>query len=214
MSILKGSADAADDAMSYGKETAFLEDLEKQSDEIYGDITAAGVAFQYRIYDFPVLSDILFTLKQGKNVAFVGGSGCGKSTMAKLIAGLYTPTEGNIYCFGHEINCFFKEYFYEYVAVVDQHISLFSGTVLDNITLFDNRLSYEETVEAAKLACIHDEMLLRKDGYLSDVEEQGKNFSGGQRVGRCGRRIDYGEHPSAKYYADYCCPAAQHHSVL
>lgn len=181
MRTLKGSVDATDDAMSYGKETAFLENLEKQTDEIHGNITAEGVSFQYGFYDSSVLSEVSFTLKQGKSIAFVGSSGCGKSTMAKLLAGLYTTTSGNIFYSRQEINRFSKEYFYEQVAIVDQHISLFSGTVLDNITLFDSRLSYEEAVEAAKLACIHDEILLRKDGYLAAVEEQGKNFSGGQR---------------------------------
>ena len=129
----------------------------------------------------PVLSEISFTLEKGKSIALVGGSGCGKSTMAKLIAGLYTPSKGKIYYSGQEIYRFSKEYFYEKIAIVDQRISLFSGTVLDNITLFDNRISYEDAVEAARLACIHDEILLRKDGYLSAVEEQGKNFSAGQR---------------------------------
>ena len=181
MRTLKGSADAANDAMNYGKETAFLEELEQQTDEIHGDVVAEGVSFQYGIYDLPVLSEISFTLEKGKSIALVGGSGCGKSTMAKLIAGLYTPSKGKIYYLGQEIDRFSKEYFYEKIAIVDQHISLFSGTVLDNITLFDNRISYEDAVEAARLACIHDEILLRKDGYLSVVEEQGKNFSGGQR---------------------------------
>ncbi len=180
MRTLKGSADAADDAMSYGEETAFLEDLEKQTDEIHGDITAESVSFQYGVYDSPVLSEISFAVKQRKSIALVGGSGCGKSTMAKLIAGLYAPTKGKIYYSGQEIHRFSKEYFYEQIAIVDQHISLFSGTVLDNITLFDSRLSYEDAVEAARLACIHEEILLRKDGYLSAVEEHGKNFSGGQ----------------------------------
>lgn len=181
MRALKGSADAANDAMNYGKETAFLEELEQQTDEIHGDVVAEEVFFQYGIYDLPVLSEISFTLEKGKSIALVGGSGCGKSTMAKLIAGLYTPSKGKIYYSGQEIYRFSKEYFYEKIAIVDQRISLFSGTVLDNITLFDNRISYEDAVEAARLACIHDEILLRKDGYLSAVEEQGKNFSAGQR---------------------------------
>lgn len=181
MRTVKGSVDAADDVMSYGEQTAFLENLEKQTDEIYGDIMMEQVSFRYGIYDSPILSDISFTLGQGKSIAFVGGSGSGKSTVAKLLAGLYMPTVGRICYSGHRINRFSREYFYENVAIVDQHISLFSGTVLDNITLFDSRISYEEAVEAAKLACIHDEILLRKDSYLSEVEEQGKNFSVGQR---------------------------------
>lgn len=181
MRTLHGSAEAANDAMNYGKETSFSEESEQQTDEIHGDIVAEGVSFRYGIYDSPVLSEISFTLEKGKSIAFAGGSGCGKSTMAKLLAGLYTPSKGKLYYSGQEIYSFTKEYFYEKVAIVDQHISLFSGTVLDNITLFDDRLSYEDAVEAAKLACIHDEILLRKDGYLSAVEEQGKNFSGGQR---------------------------------
>lgn len=181
MRSFKGNIDAANDVIRYTQEQTFLKEITRQTQEIDGMIQVQNLSFRYGLYTQLVVEGVSFETVQGSSIAFVGESGCGKSTIVKIVAGLYAHFAGQVLYSGSERNQFAKEYFYSKVAVVDQNISLFSGTVLENITLFDDSISYEDAVTAARLACIHNEILMREKGYMSHVEERGKNFSGGQR---------------------------------
>lgn len=181
MQTLKSDTARTNDVMHYDKDDKFLDDSAEHTKNIDGDITLENVTFGYNPLDTPLIKDFNLTVKKGGSVAITGGSGGGKSTVAKIIAGLYSENGGRV-CFDgtlrKEINHF---YFYSKTAVISQNIRLFEGTVLDNITMWDDSIPYDEVVAAAKAACIHDEIISRRDGYRERVYENGKNFSGGQK---------------------------------
>lgn len=114
-------------------------------------------------------------------MAIVGGSGCGKSTIAKLVSGLYQPWSGEILYDGHTLYEMDEDLFYRSVAMVDQDIFVFEGTVKENLTMWNEAVADEDVVAAARDACIHDDVAARSGAYHSPVEEGGFNFSGGQR---------------------------------
>ena len=111
----------------------------------------------------------------------VGPSGSGKSTLARLIAGIYQPWSGDIFFDGHPRDEIPDGVLRESISMVDQEVMLFSASVRDNITLWNPAVPDEAIFAAARDARIHDEILLRPDGYSTRVEEGGVNFSGGQR---------------------------------
>lgn len=181
MQTLKGETARTNDVMHYQEDDKFLSSDTEQTKEMVGDIVLGKVRFGYHPLDAPLINGFDLTIKKGGSVAITGGSGSGKSTIAKLIAGLYCEDAGCITFHGaprKELNSY---YFYSKTAVVSQNIHLFEGTVLDNITMWDDSIAYEEVVEAAKAACIHDDIIARKGGYREMVMENGVNFSGGQR---------------------------------
>ncbi len=114
-------------------------------------------------------------------VAFVGTSGSGKSTLAKLISGLYRPWSGEILFDGKPLTEVPRAMFTSSVSVVDQDISMYAGTLRENLSLWDRTVPESDMIDAAKDAIIHSEIAARSGGYASPVSEGGTNFSGGQR---------------------------------
>jgi ABC-type bacteriocin/lantibiotic exporter with double-glycine peptidase domain len=127
------------------------------------------------------VQDISFTIRPGQHVALVGESGSGKSTIARLIAGLHDPWSGEVLFDGRPRSQIPREAITASVAMVDQEISLFAGTIRDNLTLWDPNVPEEEILRAAIDACIHDNILERAGGYESVLDEDGRDLSGGQR---------------------------------
>ncbi len=172
------------DVMEYpdgisGEEEA--EDSRKEYSKLTGHIVLKNVTFGYSKLADPLIRDFNLEIKPGSRVAFVGFSGCGKSTMAKLISGLYEPWEGDILFDGKHISEIDRSIFTGSVAVVDQDIILFEDTIANNIRMWDTSIKDFEVIMAARDAHIHSDILLRDKGYNYVIMEGGKDFSGGQR---------------------------------
>lgn len=150
-------------------------------EKLSGNIQVKNLTFGYSRLDKPFIKDFNMELTQGKRVAIVGGSGCGKSTVSKLISGLYKPWSGEILFDGKSIPEIDRSAFTGSVAVVDQDIILFEDTIENNIKMWDESIENFEMILAARDARIHDDIILKPGGYQYRITEGGKDLSGGQR---------------------------------
>ncbi|MGI6220838.1 MAG: NHLP family bacteriocin export ABC transporter peptidase/permease/ATPase subunit [Coriobacteriales bacterium] len=149
-------------------------------EKLSGKLDLEGVSFGYSPLEPPLIEDFNLHLEPGSWVALVGGSGCGKSTIAKLVSGLYRPWEGSIKFDGTDIDEIPRPILRGSLAVVDQDIVTFEDTVTDNITLWDKSIEDFEVILACRDAGIHDIIAEREGGYTSRIQPGGRNFSGGQ----------------------------------
>jgi ATP-binding cassette subfamily B protein len=131
--------------------------------------------------EHPVLHDIDLTLEAGKTVALVGATGAGKSTVIKLLARVYDPTEGAVLVDGHDLREVTMASLREQLAVVPQEAFLFSGSVMDNIRFARPTADAEEVKRVARIVGVHDFVTSLPDGYDTDVQEGGSALSTGQR---------------------------------
>ena len=170
--------------MRYPDDDIFAEDGGDESTEygkLSGSIELKNVTFGYSRLAEPLIRNFNLTLKPGDRVAFVGASGCGKSTISKLISGLYKPWSGEILFDGKPISQIDRCVFTGSLAVVDQDIILFEDTIANNIKMWDNSIEDFEMIMAARDAQLHEDIMRREGGYQYKLTEGGKDLSGGQR---------------------------------
>lgn len=171
-----------DDVMEYPVDNIFKEDSNIEDyRKLSGNIEINNLAFGYSKLADPLIQDFNMKLEPGKSVALVGSSGCGKSTMSKLLSGLHKPWSGEIKFDGKKMEEIDKDIFVSSLAVVDQDIILFEDTIANNIKMWDESIEDFEMILAARDAQIHNDIIQREGGYQHKLCENGKDFSGGQR---------------------------------
>lgn len=180
---MRSTMERVEDVLEYPDDPFVKEEIRDDIsyEKLKGMIDLQDVSFGYARFGEPVISDFSMHLEPGKSVAIVGMSGCGKSTVSKLIAGLIRPWSGEIRLDGREIGEIPRSVFTGSVAMVDQDITLFEDTIANNIRLWDRSIADFEVVLAARDAQIHDDILKRPGGYQGKLIENGRDLSGGQR---------------------------------
>ena len=157
------------------------EEVSDHVDRLNGDLELREIDFGYSPLEKPLLSKFSLHIEPGHWVAVVGESGSGKSTVAKVVTGIYEEWSGEVRFDGKLRREIPRAAIVNSVAAVDQDIFQITGTVTENLTLFDSSIEKAEVIRAAKDACIHEDILQLEKGYDSQVSEGGLNFSGGQR---------------------------------
>ena len=179
---MRTSMERVDDVLEYPLDPNVMREIPMEEvSKIRGSLVLKNVTFGYSRLDTPVLSDFNLEIKQGQKVAIVGSTGSGKSTLSKLISGLYNPWSGEITFNGKKIEEIDHEIFTSSIAVVDQDITLYEDTISNNIKMWDQSIENYEVIMACNDAQIHKAIMAREGQYNAPVLEGGKNFSGGER---------------------------------
>lgn len=156
-------------------------DSDENLKKLRGGVELRNITFGYSKLAAPLIKDFSLSIKPGGRVAFVGASGCGKSTVSKLISGIYEPWSGEILFDGKKRSEYDRSVMTGSVAVVDQDITLFEGTIADNIKMWDESIKDFEMILAARDAQLHEDIMARDGGYQNKLTEGGRDLSGGQR---------------------------------
>lgn len=158
----------------------FIEEPKKFSGEV-DSIEFKNVGFTYPNSETKVLKDVSFSVKKGEVVAFVGSSGSGKTTIVNLLPRFYDIEEGNIEINGIDVREYSLKQYRQYIGMVPQDTFLFSGTIADNIGFGKEGVSFEEIVEASKMANAYNFIKDLEKGFDTEVGERGVLLSGGQK---------------------------------
>ncbi len=151
-----------------------------ETEKLSGDIVFDGVRFGYES-DKPILTNIDLRIKEGTTLGIIGSTGCGKTTLARLMDGLYAPTAGSIKIGDTDIRDLSPSTLRRNIGFVTQEGYIYSRTIADNITMASSGTTESEMRGAAKLACLHDNISNFSDGYDTTVGERGVTLSGGQK---------------------------------
>jgi NHLM bacteriocin system ABC transporter peptidase/ATP-binding protein len=182
---VEGELGRLDDVLRYEPDPELREDGQPADGDgpvkLSGQLELRHVTFGYSRLEPPLIQDFSLAMRPGARVAVVGLSASGKSTLAKLVCGLYRPWQGEVLLDGRPRAAVHRAALTNSLALVDQDFFLVEGTVRELLTLWDETVQEAQVVQAAKDACIHEDIAARPGGYDSRVEEGGANFSGGQR---------------------------------
>jgi len=181
---MRTEMERVEDVMEYPDDPMLRESREKNNEDyakLKGEVEVRNLTFGYSRLGNPTIENFSMHMKPGSRIAIVGGSGSGKSTVSKLITGLYQPWEGEILFDGRPIQEIPRSVFTGSVAMVDQDIVLFEDTIANNIRMWDKSIEDFEVILAARDAQIHDDILQRPNGYQNKLIENGRDLSGGQR---------------------------------
>ena len=173
-----------EDVMEYPEDEGLTGTPAQQDDDLVklkGEVELKHVTFGYSRLAEPLIEDLSLRVRPGGSVALVGASGCGKSTVSALIAGLYQPWSGEVLLDGKPRNSYPHEVVTSSVSVVDQEITLFDDTIENNIKMFDNTIEGFDMILAARDAGIHDDIVRMPGGYQHKLSCGGMDLSGGQR---------------------------------
>ena len=178
---MRSSMERIQDVLEYPADVSENAKVEQDTEsKLTGNVEIDHVTFGYSPLEPPLIKDFSLTLERGAWVALVGASGSGKSTIAKLISGLYEPWEGEVRFDGVPRKEIALEKLHGSLAVVDQDVMTLPDTVDANIRLWDRSIEDYEVIMAAHDADIHDAILEREAGYREIIAPRGRNFSGGQ----------------------------------
>jgi ABC-type bacteriocin/lantibiotic exporter with double-glycine peptidase domain len=184
---LEGDMNRLDDVLRYPRDPQYTRKLpepkpeEQQAIKLTGRVELRGVTFGYSPLDPPLIEDFNLVIEPGQRVALVGGSGSGKSTVAKLVSGLYEPWQGQVLFDGVPRTELPRALITNSVGVVDQEVFLFGGTITENVSMWDTTLAGTRIAQACRDAALEEVIEAREGRYESIIDEGGKNLSGGQR---------------------------------
>ncbi len=183
---LSTSINKIEDVIHFEPEAVFKEESlpELEMDGITllsGEIEFRSLTFGYSRSVPPLFENMNLTIRPGESIAFVGSSGSGKSTAAKLLAGLLTPWEGEVLYDGKPLREISDPVFHASVAMVNQDSAIFEDSVRNNIVMWDRTIDGEEVTKAAKNAAIHADVLMMSEEYDHMLSSGGRNLSGGQK---------------------------------
>ena len=184
---LRGDMTRLDDVLAYPQDPQYsrFDAAETREDraslKLSGKVELRGITFGYSPLEPPLIEDFNLVVDPGERVALVGGSGSGKSTVAKLVAGLYEPWSGEVLFDDVARTALPRRLITNSVAVVDQEVFLFGGTITENVGMWDSTLPPARIMTACRDAAIDDVIEAREGRYDAVLEEGGKNMSGGQR---------------------------------
>ena len=181
---MRTQSERAEDILRYPADKSLTDTSDTVQDgisKLQGNIELKNVTFGYSKLADPVIKNFSLSVRAGSRVAIVGSSGCGKSTLSKLISGLYEPWEGEILFDGKRRSGIDRDVMTSSIAVVDQDVMLFEGTIGQNIKMWDASIEDFEMILAARDAQLHEDIMAREGGYQAQLSPDGRNLSGGQR---------------------------------
>ncbi len=180
---MRTQMERVEDVMEYPEDenVAEREVSDEEIDKLWGNVELRNVTFGYSRLEKPLIENFSLSLQTGQQVALVGASGCGKSTISKLVSGLYKPWSGEILFDGKPRSTLPREVLTASMAVVDQDIILFEDTIANNIRMWDDTIKDFEMILAANDAQLHEDIMQMPGGYQHRLVSGGRNLSGGQR---------------------------------
>ena len=182
---LEADMNRLDDVLRYPQDLQYRREAPPKDDgkavKLAGRVELRNITFGYSPLEAPLIENFNLLIKPGQRVALVGASGSGKSTVAKVVSGLYDPWEGEVLFDGVPRTQIPHTLIANSVGLVDQDIFLFSGSIAENVTMWDATIPLKNVVEACRDSEIHEIIEARENGYAAIVGEGGGNFSGGQR---------------------------------
>ena len=180
---MRTQMERVEDVMEYPEDENVVSRVTEDAEyvKLKGKVELKNITFGYSRLEPPLIEDFSLTMNPGDRIAIVGSSGCGKSTISKLISGLYQPWSGEILFDGKPRSAYPREVMTGALAVVDQDIIVFEDTVANNIKMWDDSIRDFEMILAARDAQIHDDIMKLPGAYEYKLNSGGNNFSGGQR---------------------------------